>query len=327
MMKKVRFSIITILIIGIIAGIVAPVYAGDAEETDELNVNEISPDELNELDELELVPVPEKGKNVKIDGGFQGVWNSNTSTEARPGTVAGIYGRVECADDCSYGYFGGLWKNSSGRMAGYLKGRYRDGYFRGIWRCLETDMWGPVIGKYYPVPNPSSNEICHYFVGKWATIDGNLNGYLRGTWSPLAEVKPEGRFNGQWMYDNQLTAASINPDGRLAGTYGVGIFQDGTTIHYFRGKWGSNDGERGRLGGLVVDSMFGGVWNSDDNLPQGYLKGTWRNNRFKGVWGHFCQGTEGRLWGTYRPFPTPKPEPVEAIPIPKELRALPSVVK
>lgn len=324
-MKKLKILLIPALIACIFTGVVASVQASDGEDDPSITVDEVSREELRELDELELVPVPVPGKEVNISGGFQGVWGTDISTEARPGKVAGLYGRVEYGNDSSYGFFGGLWKNSNGRMAGYLKGRYRDGYFRGIWRCLETDMWGPVVGRYFPVPTATSSEVCHHFVGKWATIDGQLTGFLRGTWSPLAQVKPEGRFNGQWQYDNLTTAASIAPDGRLAGTYGVAVFRDGTTINYFRGRWNSQEGAQGRLGGLVVDRIFCGIWNNDNILPQGYLKGTWGHHRFKGVWGHFGQGIDGRLWGTYRPFPTP--EPLEEKPLPNEVTALAPVVK
>jgi hypothetical protein len=327
-MKKLSILLVFTLIAGIFTGVAAPVYASDGEEAPPLSVDEISPEELEELDELELVPVPVPGKVVNISGGFQGIWGSVSSTEARPGKVAGLYGRVDYnyRSAKSYGFFGGLWKDGSGRMAGYLKGRYRDGYFHGVWRCLETNMWGPVVGRYYPIPTTNSNDICHRFVGKWATIDGHLTGFLKGTWSPLAQVKPKGRFNGQWMYDNQVTAASIAPDGKLAGTYGVAVFRDGTRINYFGGRWNSREGEWGRLGGLVVDKMFCGIWNTDNNLlPRGYLKGAWANYQFKGVWGHFGLGADGRLWGTYRPFPTP--QPVEKEPLPNELTALASVTR
>jgi hypothetical protein len=127
------------------------------------------------------------------------------------------------------------------------------------------------------------------------------------------------------MYNNQITAASIAPDGKLAGTYGVAVFRDGTKIHYFRGKWNSKEGAQGMLGGLVVDRMFCGIWNSDNSLPRGYLKGIWERYRFKGVWGHFGQGIEGRLWGVYRPFPTP--ELIEEEPLPNEITALTPVMR
>jgi hypothetical protein len=324
-MKKLNILIISALITCIFTGLVTPVHASDGEEVLPQDIDEISSEELKELDELELVPVPVPGKEVSINGGFQGVWGTDISTEARPGKVAGLYGKVAYENDRSYGFFGGLWKDSNGRMAGYLKGRYRDGRFYGIWRCLETDMWGPVVGRYYPVPTTDSSEVCHHFVGRWATIDGQLTGFLRGTWAPLAQVKPEGKFNGQWIYDNDTTAATVAPDGKLSGSYGVAVFKDGTTIHYFRGRWTSQDGARGRLGGLVVDRTFCGIWNSDNHIPQGYLKGIWGHYRFKGVWGQFGQGTEGRLWGKYRPFPTL--EPVEENPLPRELTASALVMK
>ncbi|MFC2045063.1 hypothetical protein ACFLUH_00080 [Chloroflexota bacterium] len=315
-MKKLRVLLTSALAVALLFGAVAPVQASEEKAAVPLTVDEISTEELEALDKLELVPEPTTDGVVSFDGGFRGVWGSNNSTEVRPGRVTGLYGRVRPDDDNGYGFFGGLWRNGNGEMAGYLKGKYLDGYFYGIWRCLETGAWGPVVGSYYPVPTTSSTDECCRFEGVWATINGQTTGYLKGTWAPLVTVEPEGRFNGQWMYNNQLTAASIAPDGKLAGNYGVAVFRDGTRVHYFNGLWRSanEDSRQGRLGGLVVEWGFYGLWNTADNSqPQGYLKGAWGNNRFRGVWGHFDQSLQGRLWGTYRPFPTL--EPVEEQPL------------
>jgi hypothetical protein len=302
MMKKLRILLLPVLVVCLLMAAVAivPAYADDEEDAS-LAVDEISPEELAELDTLELVPATDSDKAVNINGGFEGIWV--TATDARTGKVAGLYGRVTCDDGQSYGYFGGLWRDSSGRMAGYLKGRYQDGRFRGVWRCLETGNWGPVVGRYYPVPSAESAEVCYTFVGRWATVDGQLTGSLQGSWAPLAKVKPEGRFNGQWQVnDDVAVTAAIDPDGKLAGSYGVAVFKNGTSIRYFRGRWTSKDGVTGALGGLVFDGRFCGLWSGTNSVPRGYLKGVWENYRFKGVWGQFGQSVEGRLWGQYRPI-------------------------
>jgi hypothetical protein len=304
-MKKLSILFTCTLAVCLLIAGVAPVQASEGNQDPPLLVEDIDSGELEALDKLDLVPVDAPGQKVSITGGFKGVWGTEDSAaDERPGKVAGIYGVVEYEDGIAYGFFGGIWKNASGRMAGYLKGRYEGGQFRGIWRCLETGMWGPVVGRYTPAPDATIDAIHYLFKGKWETRDGQLSGYLKGIWSPLTMVKPEGKFDGQWMCDNQLTAACVQPDGKLAGKYGVAVFKDGTRIHYFGGILHSRESNKGRLGGLIVDGRFCGLWNSDSSYPRGYLKGIWRDNRFKGVWGQFGQNSEGRLWGVYRPFVT-----------------------
>ena len=320
-MKKLSILFTCTLVMCLLIAGVAPVQASEENRDLPLLIEDIDSKELEALDKLDLVPVDAPGHKVNIRGGFKGVWGTeNSAADERPGKVAGIYGTVDYDDGTGYGFFGGIWRNASGRMAGYLKGRYEEGQFRGIWRCLETDMWGPVIGRYSPAPDATADAIYYHFIGKWATRDGKLRGYLKGTWSPLTLVKPEGRFAGQWMYDNQLSAACVQPDGKLSGKYGLAVFKDGTRIHYFGGTWNSRDSDAGRLGGLIVDGRFYGLWNSDGSHPRGYLKGVWRDNRFKGVWGQFGNDNEGRLWGVYRPFITPTA--VEKEPLPDQQAVL-----
>ncbi len=303
-MKKFYLLLTSVLALCLLVAGVVPVYASEVDEDTPLLTEDIDSAELEELDKLEMVPLDTKNCKVTINGGFKGEWVTDTSiTDERPGKVVGIYGTVNYNNGTGYGFFSGIWKNASGRMAGYLKGKYKDGQFRGIWRCLETGMWGPVIGRYSPAPYTTAEEMCCIFFGKWATRDGQLRGTLKGTWSPLTQVRPIGKFAGQWIYSEVLTAASIQPDGKLNGTYGVAVFRDGTRIQYFRGIWNSRYG-RGRLGGLIVDGKFCGLWNGDGGRPAGYLKGDWRSNRFKGIWKKFGDNREGRLWGVYRPIIT-----------------------
>ena len=81
---------------------------------------------------------------------------------------------------------------------------------------------------------------------------------------------------------------------------------DGTSMHYVRGRWSSDEGVRGRLGALVVDGSFYGLWDCPSSKAGGYLKGVWAEQEFRGVWGHLGHEPEGRLWGRYGPFPTPQ---------------------
>lgn len=303
-MKKLSLIPTCILALCLLVGGVVPAYASEENEDSSLIIEDIDSDELEELDKLEMVPVDTDNRKVNITGGFKGDWiTDNSLTDERPGKVVGIYGTVYNDDGTGYGFFSGTWQNASGRMTGYLKGKYENGQFRGIWRCLETGMWGPVIGRYSPDPDTTAAEMCCLFIGKWATRDGQLRGSLKGTWSPLVLVRPIGKFAGQWIYTDLVTTANVQPDGKLAGTYGVAVFRDGTRIQYFRGTWDSREG-RGGLGGLIVDGRFCGLWNSNGCRPAGYLKGIWRNNRFKGIWKQFGEASEGRLWGVYRPVIT-----------------------
>jgi len=305
-MKKLNLLCTCILALCLLIIGVAPVYADEGNQDPPLILEDMNKEELETLDKLDLMPEEAAGRKVHIEGGFKGIWvTDSNATDNCPGNVAGIYGTVKNEDGTSYGFFSGLWRNETGKMGGYLKGKYRDGEFRGIWRCLETGVWGPVKGRYSPAPDATAADMHHVFFGKWATWDGQLRGHLKGRWAPLAAVKLEGKFNGQWMYANQLTAASIQPDGKLAGTYSVAVFKDGTRIHLFRGTWTSRESDRGKLGGLIVDGRFYGLWNSGNGHPRGYLKGVWKDHRFKGVWAQFDHNIEGRLWGVYRPMITP----------------------
>ena len=273
--------------------------------------------EMEEIEDFELMPEPVDGRTASIDGGFRGVWGADNDTVDRPpGVLGGIYGKVQKPDGTGYGYFGGLWKNRNGETGGYMQGRYANGYFWGVWRCMETGAGGILGGTYEPGPD-ASNDVPRSFVGKWITKDGQQTGYLRGTWSPAVNSQPAGRFAGQWTHDNNVTASEVSPDGRLAGTHHILQLADGNSIHYFKGRWGSNAGAQGRLGGVVLGGEFYGIWNCRNSNAQGYLKGVWADHRFKGVWGHVGHDPQGRLWGRYGPVVTPEPLETEPLPVPQ----------
>ena len=312
-----KILITAVIAAGLIVGGTLSAFAGSGEvitgnvtlSADATKVEAVA----DELEVLELLPVSLPGKPVSVDGGFQGVWGTDSGTEAKhPGVVAGIYGTVEGPDGTRSGFFAGIWQKSGCEAGGYLAGRYGDGNFSGGWRCLETGIGGSLRGEYAPSGDPA-NDVVHYFSGRWATEDGQQTGYLKGTWAPLVLSQIKGRFAGEWTHSPTVSAAEVAPDGRLWGTYGALTLADGSSISWFNGRADSNEGAQARLGGLVLRGSFYGLWKSANSNAHGYLKGAWASHRFKGVWGHAGHSAQGQLWGRYGPFPTP--EELEAQPL------------
>ncbi|OGO05203.1 MAG: hypothetical protein A2Y91_07385 [Chloroflexi bacterium RBG_13_54_8] len=319
-MKRLGIWTIGLLLVLLATGLAVPALAGspgskaieavpgsssgDAEVAElaaELEVADAVAD-LEESGDKEI-----KLLEVTLGGGFLGVWGTDNVQAAEPvGKLAGVYGTVERADGTKFAFFRGIWISNDGSMFGYLKGRYADGQFKGTWGCPETGAGGSVEGTYTiaGIDNATAGD----FTGIWTTRDGQQKGYLKGTWSPVVSVKREGRFGGRWTCGTAATSSVVDSYGRLWGLYGSIDLADGSSIHYFRGKWdAANDGPHGRLGGLIIDGRFYGLWASHNNLAGGYLKGVWAENLFKGVWGHFGSSAEGRLWGRYGPLPVPSP--------------------
>jgi hypothetical protein len=260
-----------------------------------------------QLGDVDLMPAPLPGRSVSINGGFHGEWGKDSGAELEPpGAVAGIYGTVAEPDGTTFGWFGGIWQGHNGEPTGYLQGRYADGYFWGTWHCLESGAGGPVGGTYGPAAD-AANDTVKYFVGQWATADGQQTGYLKGTWSPLAQSQPGGRFAGQWSHDPAISAADVAADGSLRGRYRALDLADGTSMHFLKGGWRSNDGAHGRICGLALAGRVYGLWKSAEGDAHGYLQGSWADNAFRGSWGRAGHQPEGRLWGRYGPSPTPQP--------------------
>jgi len=317
MLKVITIFIVTVALVagGTIAAVADTAPGNTTPDELPLDIADIEAmvAELGDTEDFEIVPAPLPGRSVSIDGGFRGVWcGDNAATDECPGILSGIYGKVEEPDGTGYGYFGGIWNTGNGEVGGYMQGRYADGYFWGTWRCLETGAGGILGGIYAPAPD-ASNDVPHHFIGLWITGDGQQTGYLKGTWSPAVQSQPAGRFAGQWTSGADETAAEVAPDGRLSGTHHVLRLADGSTVRYFKGRWSSNEGARGRIGGLVLDGRFYGLWNCRNSDAGGYLKGVWADHSFKGVWGHVGQEPGGRLRGRYGPVVTP--EPAEAQPL------------
>jgi len=273
-----------------------------------------------------------KGKGIKLlevtlGGSFQGVWGADNTEDANPtGSLVGIYGKVKRAGGKQVNYFKGIWLTDNDTVFGYLGGTCSEnGTFAGVWSNPETGVSGPVSGTYSPIDtdNVTSGE----FNGKWETRDGVQSGYLRGTWSPVVLVEREGRFGGRWINDDQVSAsckgarfsakckakvdAECRRAGRVWGSYGEISLADGTSIHYFRGKWhAANNKAHGRLGGLAIDGQFYGVWGGHKKICRagGYLTGDYScdsqlekepKGTFEGVWGRFGREDSGSLKGKF----------------------------
>jgi len=154
------------------------------------------------------------------------------------------------------------------------------------------------------------------FKGEWRTWNDTLSGNLKGTWSPRMLIKSTGAFRGQWIHDiTAVSSTEVMPDGRLSGRYGKIELANGSSIHYFSGRWSSCecDDVQGRLGGLAMDGRYFGIWGHGGKA-RGYLKDCCGNSYFKGDWGHFGSQPQGRLWGTYFPLLTATTEPIERLP-------------
>jgi len=338
-MKKWVFLIMGLLLVGLVVGITVPAVMASraANQGDGISSATAAEAELAELaaDWEEADPVTDntgEGKGIKLlevtlGGGFQGVWGTDNTEDADPaGSLVGVYGKVKRASGNEVNYFKGLWLTDNGTVFGYLRGICSDnGTFAGAWSNPETGAGGPVNGTYSPTD--SDNVTSGEFNGRWETRDGEQSGYLRGTWSPTASVEREGRFGGRWINDNQVSAvckrarvsakckAKVNAEclraGRVWGCYGEIKLADGTSIHYFRGKWhAANNRAHGRLGGLAIDGKFYGVWGGHKKVCRGggYLAGDYSyygqlekepKGTFEGVWGRFGQEDSGLLKGKF----------------------------
>jgi hypothetical protein len=343
-MKKWGFLIMGLLLVGLVVGITVPAVMASraANPGDETSPTTAAEAELAEFaaDLEEADPVTDnadagEGKEIKLlevtlGGGFQGVWGSDNAEETdSTGSLAGIYGRVKRAGGREVNYFKGVWLTDNGTVFGYLRGTCSDnGTFRGVWSNPETGVGGPLSGEYSPTD--SDNVTSGEFNGNWETRDGEQSGYLRGTWSPAVSVEREGRFGGRWVNGDQVSVvgnghrasakckAKVNAQclraGRLWGSYGEIGLADGTSIHYFRGKWhAANNGAHGQLGGLAIDGKFYGVWGGHKKVCRagGYLTGDYSydsqldkdpKGMFEGVWGRFGQEGSGQLKGKFGPL-------------------------
>ena len=300
-----KVLVIGLLAVGLIAGLAVPVMAGTPAKGAENAISCLESDALAACPEV-MAAVAEEfeeapGIKFTLEGGFRGVWGSDDATFPGPaGKLAGVYGKVEKPDGTVFGFFRGMWIADNGVLGGYLKGVCVDGRFRGVWHCLETGMSGKVRGTY--LCNDVASVAEGHFAGGWTTNDGQRTGYLKGTWSPLVAVERQGSFGGWWTYNDDLSIAEVAPDGKLSGIYGRIELADGSSMHYFRGRWYSNDGARGRLRGLAFDGRYYGSWNGSDVDARGYVKGVFADNLFNGRWGREGQRIEGRMWGRYAPF-------------------------
>ena len=346
-MKKWVFLIMGLLLLGLVVGTTIPAIMASraANPGDGTSSASAAEAELTELaaDWEEADPVTDntgEGKGIKLlevtlGGGFQGVWGTDNTEDADPmGSLVGIYGNVKRAGGKEVSYFKGVWLTDNDTVFGYLRGTCSDnGTFAGVWSNPETGVGGPVEGTYSSTD--SDNVTSGEFTGTWETRDGEQSGYLRGSWSPAVSVEREGRFGGRWINDDRVLAigkgahvsakgnAEVNAEcrraGRVWGSYGEIGLADGTSIHYFLGKWhAANNRAHGRLGGLAIEGKFYGVWGGHNKgcRAGGYLTGDYSydsqlekepKGTFEGAWGRFGQEDSGLLKGKLGPLGVSEP--------------------
>jgi len=325
MKMKWKMLLLSLLAIGLLAGGSTAVFARSAAQPDLEPLTASLEEAIGDLqisDGSEILPELTPGEKLSIDGGFRGVWgvweeDETDQSMEYPGKVAGLYGSITRADGTSYGFVGGVYTQRSGKLGGFLFGRYADGFFWGRWHSATGEANGQLKGTY-DVNTDAVDAILKGFRGEWQTSDGSRTGYIKGTYSPKVSIQITGRFGGKWA-DNDSTAATADmADGTLKGHYGVIRLADGTVIRCFRGGWYSDEGSAtGRLEGIGLGGHFYGIWHNTDGKPAGYLAGKYGENRFRGVWGNMGEEPRGSLWGRYGPLPVVD---AESLPVPDKVK-------
>ncbi len=132
-----------------------------------------------------------------------------------PGSAPPLHGRLvgrfwndqpESDSGSSPGIFRGQWFDASGRLAGYIRGRYAPapadelpeglaagGVFRGRYVDLDGRFQGYIFGRY----GRDEGDEQGMFAGRWVGRDGQELGELRGRWIDEPQVNG-GRFGGRW---------------------------------------------------------------------------------------------------------------------------------
>lgn len=303
-----KMLLLGLLTIGLLAGGSIAVFAQSAAQPSvepAASVFEQVADELENSNETEIIPEVALGEKLFINGGFRGIWGVwgeecvlDQCTEY-PGQIAGLYGSVTRVNGTTYGFIGGVYTQKSGKLGGFLFGKYTDGFFWGRWHSATSDINGQ-FKITYDVNTNDVDAILNSFEGRWRTSDGNRNGYIKGRYSAKVSIQMIGRFGGNWAINDNAALTADMADGRLRGHYGVIRFADGTSIYFFRGGWCSAEGcAMGRLEGIGLNGNFYGIWHNTGGKPVGYLTGQYGENRFRGVWGNVGEEPRGSLWGRY----------------------------
>jgi len=304
----------------LIAGTASALASSTAESiTDLAETNELSADEadsliteLEKIEDMQIIPKPEDGAEVKILGGFHGKWGVDEADDPL-GWIAGIYGTVTNEDGTSYGFLGGIWKQRGERVGGYLIGKYADDAFWGIYRNHAGENGGRFGGTYAAGENDAEAMI-NRFAGQWESTDGEISGYIKGVWAEKVGIRRIGKYKGQWVYPNENADAEAaangerpEADGKFRGNYAAMKLANGTVIHLFRGGWHSAEGNNGKLTGIGIRGHFYGIWQGEDE--SGYMMGRAKDHRMRGVWGTFGEEEQGKLRGKYGR--TPRPDQAE----------------
>jgi len=316
---KTRFKLLIAGVLALallIAGTASALASSTAESIADLTeTNEVSAEELDSLiaeleaiEDVQIIPMPEDGAEVAILGGFHGKWGVDEEDETLGG-LAGIYGSVTYEDGSSYGFLGGIWKQRDEKAVGYLIGKYADGAFWGIYRNYAGENGGKFDGTY-AISENDVEALVNRFQGEWISNDGERGGYIKGAWAQKVGMRRVGRFGGKWFYNDaeaEVTSERPEADGQFRGHYGTMKLADDTVIHLFRGGWLSDEGDIGKLTGIGVRGHFYGIWQGEDS--SGYMMGKAKEHRLRGVWGTFGQEEQGRLRGRYGRYPRPEVEP------------------
>jgi hypothetical protein len=333
MRHKFRFLMAGVIALGLLIAGTASALAGseaesitDLAETNELSANEVDSliTELEELEDIHILPKPDDGAEIKILGGFHGRWGVDEAEDPLGG-LAGIYGSITYEDGTGYGFLGGIWKQRDEKAVGYLIGKYDDDAFWGIYRNYAGENGGK-FGGTYAVADSDVEALINRFAGQWESSDGESSGYVKGTWAQKVGIRRVGKFGGKWFYNDdeaEVTSERPRPDGQFRGHYGTMKLADDTVIHLFRGGWLSEEGNVGKLTGIGIRGHFYGIWRGEDE--SGYMMGKAKDHRMRGVWGTFGEEEQGRLHGRYGRTPKPdqvEPEEVEPELVPSEDPAL-----
>jgi len=263
--------------------------------------------EVEEIEGIQFIPVPDEGANVELLGGIHGRWGVDDSDE-HLGWLAGIYGVVISEDGTEYGFLGGIVKQrDSGLEYGYLTGKYADGEFWGTYYDYNGEVDG-AFGGTYDIGESDVESMISHFSGIWESNDGEFRGYIEGRWAQKIGIKGLGKFGGKWFSgDNDPDVNGERPeaDGKFRGHYAAMKLADDTLIYLFRGGWHNAEGENGKFAGFGMRSRFYGVWRGENT--SGYMTGIGEDHRLRGVWGTFGEEGYGRLRGEYGPYPKCEP--------------------
>lgn len=247
-MSRSRILLVSILTIGLIAGIGIPAMASSGNSSTVVNTVPSSEAEMvsaleaieaeaecdepdlesileqegittddctglleEEINDLKVLPRPWR---LGIAGGFHGDWSLCTRDDNAPeGKLNGVYGyRNHCK--CGTIVFRGMWKTDDGEVTGYLVGKGINGRLHGAWYWPEKGMGGRIKGTYTPVVRDATTDSEMSFEGEWY-LRGKPIVSMEGNWSPAKDVITSKRFEGEYSRCEDTPS-----DGIIKGVHG-----------------------------------------------------------------------------------------------------------